>query len=294
MSVPTIRSDRHDASLFLGKHTATAPRFVDYVTELRPTLKAKGLLPTPPQIFGHGHDFPQGVWRMLGNGPALAGEKTPPSSWTGFLEAGGAGDCAIADPLHDEMEAANNAGRPVPSFSIETAIKQYGELSGYDPVTGENDNGLNMQDVIEHRQKVGLYDDTGKRYKIGTAVSTTPGDVNALWECAWLFENVDIGIVVTEAQEQQFGERAQPTWDWVPGSPEIGGHAVPVMGKWGFISWAEDVYYTPRFIEHQMDEGHCYVDNERYNARTGADAEGYKQQELDKFIVLEAQAKLGL
>ena len=294
MSGPTIHSERHDAPLHLGKASATAPRFVSYATELRPKLKAKGLLPTVPQMFGHGHDFPQGKWLMLGNGPALAGEKPVPSTWEAFLQAGGAGDCAIAEPCHDEMEAARNAGRPIPPFSIETAIKQYGELSGYDPVTGANDNGLNIQDVIEHRQKVGLYDDNGVRYKIGQAANLTPGNVSELWECAWLFENVDLGVVLSEAQETQFNERAQPTWEYVSGSPEIGGHAVPVVGKLGLLSWAEDVYWGVPFIQHQMDEGVCYVDNERYNQRTGETAEGFDEQDLEKFIVLEAQAKMAV
>lgn len=292
MSVPTIHSERHGADLHLGKREATAPRFVSYSTELRPKLKAKGLLPTVPQMFGHGHDFAQGKWLMLGNGPALPGEAPGPAAWKAFLEAGGAGDCAIAEPLHDEMEVAFDAGRPIPPFSIETAIKQYSELSGYDPVTGENDNGLNIQDVIEHRQKKGLYDDNGVRYKIGQAVNLKPGDLTELWECAWLFENADLGVVLTEAQETQFNERKQPTWEYVPGSPEIGGHAVPVFGKNGLLSWAEDVYYGAPFIQHQMDEGVSYLDIERYNTRTGETAEHYTEQDLEKFIVLEAQAKL--
>ncbi len=292
MSVANFHSARHGGPVFLGKTAATKPRFTIYEDELRPTLVAKGLLPPLPAMFGHGHDLPQGKWLMLGNGPALSGESVPPN-WTGFIEAGGCGDCAMADPCHDEMEAADNSHRPIPPFSIHTCVSQYAELSGYDPVTAEGDVGLDMQAVIEHRQKVGIYDDNGVRYTIGKAISLRePGNIQSIWELTWLLENVDIGIVVTEAQEMQFNERAQPTWDWVAGSPEVGGHAVPVMGKIGCISWAEDVYYTPRFIEHQCEEAHGYIDNERYNKRTGETAEGFTNQDEERFLVLEAEAKL--
>ena len=291
MSVGTIHSERHDASLYLGKTPASASRFTVYEDEIRPTLKAKGLLPPTPKMFGHGHDFPQGKWLMLGNGPD---DTVAP----GF---GGCGDCAWADPAHDEMEAAHDAHRPIPRFTGLVVVEQYAEYLGW---TGgdvasllafieANDNGSNMQDVIEWRQRKGFRDADGNVYKIGKAVTLRePGNAQVVWELAWLCENVDLGIVVTEANEAQFNERAQPTWEYMPGSPELGGHAVPVVGKIGLLSWAEDVYYTPRFLEHQADEAHAYLDNERYNARTGETADGFTAQDEEKYLVLEAEAKL--
>lgn len=296
MSVATIHSDRHQADLPLGKHPATRPRFTIYEDEIRPALQAKGLLPTVPQMFGHGHDFKQGAWLMLGNGPDDT--VTP-----GFQ---GVGDCAWADPAHDEMEAADDAGRPIPNFTGLVVVEQYAEYEGWQPPATNrlasllafleaNDNGSNMQDVIEIRQTKGLRDADGNVLKIGQAISLKePGNINSIWELAWLCENVNIGVVLCEAQQTQFNERQQPTWNWVNGSPEIGGHAVPVMGKLGLISWAEDVYYTPAFISHQADETHAYLDNERYNQRTGETAEGFTEQDLEKYLVLEAEAKLAV
>jgi hypothetical protein len=290
----TIHSERHDADLYLGKHTATELRSgTATYAEVRPALVKAGVLPTIPQQWGHGHDFPQGAWDMLGNGP-------DDSVFPGF---GGCGDCAWADPAHDEMEAAKNAGRPVPLFTGLVVVEQYAEYEGWVPgvpagrlnslkaFLEANDNGSNMQDVIAGRQSKGLRDAHGDVYKIGKAVAIEPGNLQHLWEAAWLFENVDIGIEVTEAQQEQFNERAQPTWDYVAGSPVVGGHAVPVMGKLGLISWGEDVYYTAAFIAHQMDEGYAYIDNERYNAVTHETAEHWKDQDLEKYLTLVAQMK---
>lgn len=279
----TVHSERLDAELHLGKRTARPPTSDHALyAELRPALARAGLLPTPPQMFGHGHSFAQGAWRMLGNGP-------DDTVYPGF---GGCGDCAWAGPAHEEMESAADAGRPIPKFSGASIVKQYSEYSGYDPQTGANDNGSDVQEVLAWRQSKGLYDDVGHHYKIGKTVAIEPGNLQHLWECAWLFECVGIGITVTAAQMEQFDASAQPTWDYVPGSPVEGGHYVPVVGKLGLISWAEDVYYTPRFIEHQNDESYTYIDPERYNAITGEDYEHFKDADLEKYLVLAAKAKL--
>src|SRR5262249_43398757 len=147
-------------------------------------------------------------WLMLGNGPDS-------SVAPGFQ---GCGDCAWAGPAHETMEAARTAGRPVPQFSGKTIVEQYSEYCGYDPQTGENDNGSQIGDVITWRQTKGLRDDAGNVYKIGQAVELEPGNLTELWEASYLFECVGIGLVVCAAQMTQFDKRER--WDYVPGSPE--------------------------------------------------------------------------
>lgn len=278
-----IHVDRLGHEVYLGKQPATPPKVGVAYSELRPALKKAGVLPTVPQMFGHGHDFRQGQWLMLGNGPDDT--VTP-----GF---GGCGNCAWAGPGHEEMAAGKNAGRPVPRFSGKTIVDQYAAYSGYDPQTGANDTGSNVQDVIQWRQTRGLLDDAGHPYKIGQAIRGTPGNVQELWEIAYLCETAGIGVILQTAQMDQFNASAQPTWDYVPGSPAEGGHYVPVMGKLGLISWADDVYYTPAFIQQQCDEVWGYIDPERYNRVTGQTAEHFTDQDLEKYLVLIAQQKLG-
>jgi hypothetical protein len=285
----TIHSERHGGELHLGAINIDAAPHPDFVpfTSLRAKLKAEGTLPTIPQMFGHGHSLPQGAWRMLGNGP----------DDTVFPGFGGAGDCVIAGGCHEEMEAALCAKRPLPQFGGATAIKQYGEAAkrqngqAYDPKTGEGDTGLDPQEELKHRQEVGLYDDAGTHYKIGQVVTLTPGDILQHWEATYLLENSAVCINVQEAQEQQFNESTQPTWEYVPGSNDIGGHYVPAMGRIGLLSWAEDVYYTPNFLRHQQTAGYAYADPLRYNVVTGETAEHWKDQDIEKFLVLIARTK---
>jgi hypothetical protein len=279
--MPTVHSERR-GELHLGK---TAPKPIENTvpySDLRKCLVAAGVtLPKPPTVFGHGDDFTGTEWLMLGNGP-------DDTVFPGFQ---GCGDCAWAGPAHEEKESAKNAGRAMPQFSGKTVVAQYSAYSGYDPQTGTNDNGSAIADVIKWRQDKGIYDDTGTVYKIGRAVSLTPGNLAELWEAAFLFECAGIGIQVPASVMQQF-DAGQP-WSYVKGSPIEGGHYIPVIGKLELVSWAETVKFTDGFYEHYNDETVCYLDNERYNAVTGETAEHYSHQDLEKYLVLIAQAKLG-
>ena len=291
----TFHSERLGADLHLGKLPATSPRSSVRYADLRPALVKASLLPPLPLLWGHGHDWPQGKWLMLGNGPVGPGEGTLPAGWTAAEQ--GCGDCTVAGAAHEVMEAARNAGRPVPGFSAATVVEQYmtiGALGGaaYNPATGEGDNGLDIQTVNEYRRNHGLKDDLGTPHLILDPVVLRPGNVQELWEASWLFEKVGLGLVLTEAQIGQFDERAQPTWDWVPSSPEIGGHYVPMMGKLGAISWAEDVYMTPKFLEEQNDEAWAVIQPEEFRAVTGLTLEHWSEADLERFVVELAQQKL--
>lgn len=279
MTVPTIHSEDH-GDLYLGKQPARPLDSAHALwADLRKPLVAAGTLPKIPSgTFGHGNDFAD--WLMVGNGP----------DDTVFPGFGGCGDCAWAGPAHSEMGAASNAKRPIPPFSGKTVVAQYSAYSGYDPQTGENDNGSDPQAVLQWRQEKGLYDDNGTVYKIGKTVAATPGDLTHLWEIAYLFEDAGIGINVQQAQQDQFNE-AKPVWDYVAGSPIVGGHWIEVMGRFHLITWGRNIGFTDRFYQNLNDETFGWIDPQRYAAVTGKDAEGHDDQDLELYVTLVAQAK---
>lgn len=293
----SIHSERVGAPVHLGKQAPKPLRdAVPFKDAKRYFVAAGGQLPPLPAHFGHGGDFrggpiSRGGWGMLGNGPCDDG--SVPEAWAAF---GGAGDCAWAGPVHEEMEAAKAAGRPVPRFTARSTLEQYGAYSGYNLQTGENDNGSAIADVIAWRQRNGLRDADGNVYKIGPAFELTPGDIQECWECAYLLENVGIGIVVTQAQIQQFDAGAR--WDYVAGSPQEGGHYIPVVGRAsaddsGVITWAHRVGITRAFYKHQNDEAVGYLDLLRYNKLTGQTAEHFKQVDVERFFQILAQKHHG-
>jgi hypothetical protein len=182
------------------------------------------------------------------------------------------------------MESARTSGRPVPPISGKTIVDQYAAYSGYSTQTGANDTGSNLQDVLAHRQTEGIYDDSGTVHKIGQVVALTPGNLQEIWECAWLFERVGLGVIVQEAQQEQFAEGL--SWDYVPGSPTIGGHYIPQMGRWAIVSWARRVGVTNRYLVNLCDEAWAYVDPELYAKVTGKTAEGFQDQDLEQYLTL--------
>ena len=301
MSV-AVHSKRLDANVHLGKIEAQPQRVgVSYSKDIRPALAKAGLIPTLPEMFGHGHDLPQLKWKMLGNGPEIADndEGEVPTDWTGFTSAGGCGNCTIADCAHTVMEAEDNAGKTVSDFTTEIAVNAYtartaaANGTGYSPETGEGDTGLDIQAVIEWLIEEGILDAAGFVHKLDPdgVISLEPGNVQHLWEATFLYEKVKVGLVICEAQMTQFDAGPQPTWDYVAGSPEVGGHDTPVVGKIGLLSWAEDVYWTPRFIEHQNDESYAVLHPEQFE-EDGKDYEGYTEGDIEKLSVELATKKL--
>lgn len=285
--MPAIYSHAHRGFLHLGKLPAQPIRdAIPFADAKAAFLKAGGTLPPVPKMFGHSGDFANGPtadggWGMLGNGPCDDGSINP--DWAAYQ---GAGDCAWAGPAHEEMEAAKNAGRPVPKFTCLNVLQQYSAYSGYDLETGANDNGSAVADVIAWRQDKGLEDADGNVYKIGQSFNLTPGDMQQLWEAAYLLECVGIGINVQQAQMDQF--QAGKPWAYVAGSPVEGGHYIPIVGKLRLITWATKQEYAESLYEKLCDEAVGYLDLERYNAVTGEDAEHYTSQDIEKYFAVLA------
>lgn len=251
-------------------------------SELRPMLRRLGLLPTVPAVFDRSH---AAQWLMLGNGP-------DDTVFPGFQ---GCGDCAWAGPAEEERESAALAGRPIPAFSGKTVVAQYSAYSGYNPQTGENDNGSVIADVIKYRQQDGLYDDAGTRYKIGQACDIEAGDLQSAFEAAYLFENIGIGIQVPVSMMRDFAHHGPI--DYHPNASQIeGGHYIPGIsrvknGNLVIVTWATSVEVTPAFYSHFNDETVAYLDMLRYNAVTGETAEHYTQQDLERYFTAIAKAK---
>jgi hypothetical protein len=291
--MPTAYIERLGAHVHLGKNDPKPiPEAISFAEARAIYVKASGEFPPMPASFGFGGDFHSGPiaqdgWGMLGNGPC--DDDTIPQGWYCY---NGAGDCAWADPAHDEMEAAKNAGRPIPQFTSLNILNQYAlylGLAGAQDLDADNDTGSDMAAVITWRQTKGLLDDGGNAYKIGKAVQLTPGDLQQAWEAAHIFQNVDLGAVLTQANMDQFNA-GQP-WDYVASSPQIGGHAFPLVGRAGqnnsgIITWAERHGITKSFYANQNDEAIAYLDQERYSTVTGKDSQGYDDQDLERYLTL--------
>lgn len=261
----------------LGKQAATYDRRDIRYADVRPTGVT---LPAVPVAWGAGMDFTD--WSELGNGP-------DDTVFPGFQ---GCGDCAWAGPAHEEMQAAHEAGRPIPAFSGKTIVDQYSAYSGYNAQTGANDNGSNVRDVLKWRQSKGLLDDAGTAYKIGTYLALEPGNPEQLREACYLFESVGIGINFPGSAMDQFD--AGKTWSVVSGSSIEGGHYIPVVGhphagSWTVITWGKRQVATWGFLAKYVDEAWAYIDPERYSTVTGQTYNHYADADLERYLTLVGQ-----
>lgn len=199
-------------------------------------------LPTPPASFGHGTMFKD--WGMLGNDAA--------------------GDCTCAGSDHEHMlwTGIGNGGSLSSKFKMSDAISDYSALSGYDPVTGANDNGVAVVDLMNYRRTTGMVDAAGKRHKIDLAVRLPGSQGSFSWsefiDAVWCFKAVAIGTLIPQSAMDQFNA-GQP-WSDVGDGNILGGHYVPAVGtvnsvnQVSFITWGTRWVMERSFFEAYVDE----------------------------------------
>lgn len=274
-----------DTSNFkLGKRPATYDRRDIHYADIRPVGLTLPKIPTSGG--GYGMDFGANGWLMLGNGPCDDG--TIPSSW---YASQGAGDCAWAGPGHEEMEAAKNAGRTVPKFTCLNILDQYaaylGVSGGAEGLTSSNDQGSNVRDVLNWRQKTGLKDAGGNTFKIGPYFSLEPGNTQQLWEALYLADAVGIGVNFPGSAMDQ--TNAGQIWSVVAGATIEGGHYVPLVGHptdnvWTCITWGLRQTMTQQWLTTYAEEAWAYIDAERYSAVTGKSPQGFTNADLTEYL----------
>lgn len=254
----------------LGKRPAT----VDERDIKFSAIKAGITLPTPPANFGHGTIFKDGEdpthdWDMNGNGPDDTVEP-------GFQ---GAGDCVFACGAHTTRETNKLAGHTV-TITGKESIADYSAVTGYVIGDESTDNGTDMREALKYRQKTGLLDAVGNRHKIGAFVALDAGNLEQLYQACYVFSAVEFGFAFQQAQDDQF---ASGVWDYVAGSPNEGGHAVPAFGRHsgrgGLVSWAKHLWFTPAFYSELADEAYGIVFPEEL--KNGKTERGMDLSQLD-------------
>ncbi len=217
-------------------------------------------LAMPPPEFGH--------YKMIKDWKMLANDKYGCCAWTG-------GE-------HMSMMFCAETHRSAP-FSDASTLKNYastgfqllgpdGQPWPIDPETGEPDNptdsGTGIDDLAKHWRKTGLVDDTGHRHKIIAYLDMNPGDLRELWLATWLFQATGMGFALPESAQEQTA--AGRTWDYVAGSPIVGGHFVPNFGRAGAaglgvgVTWDKVQPFTGRFYQRFNNQGIVVLTQEAF------------------------------
>lgn len=196
-------------------------------------------------------------WPMYANGPD---PDNPPGA------PDGCGDCTVAEAAHAFTALGVYAGKPEVLFDDSEVINVYSAISGFNPETGENDNGCQMQDVLAYLYSTGMTDLNGKTHKvIAYAALGNPSDILLLSEVLKTFGYVYLGVNLPQSAENQFGN--QP-WQYVPGSPILGGHCIGLhrrepygsrVGVFQMASWGALQPATISFIKNYTEEAWAVV-----------------------------------
>jgi hypothetical protein len=216
-------------------------------------------LPPLPAAFGHDALIGARDWGMLANDRY--------------------GDCVWAGAAHETMLLAREAGRLV-TFSAAAVLGDYAAATGFDPARPETDQGTDLQEAAAYRRATGIVDAHGVRHRIAAYLALDCGNLEHLYQAAYLFGVAGIGLSLPSSAIEQ--SKRGEAWDIVAGAAIEGGHYVPLVGRRAdglhVVSWGVDQVMTERFLRQYCDEAIAYVSQECLLARKSP--EGFSYDDL--------------
>lgn len=188
------------------------------------------------------------------------------------------GDCTIAAAAHliqAWTEYALGADTEVTDADV---VAAYSAVSGYDPATGDNDNGAVELDVLNFWRRTGI-----GGHKITAYVKINHRNTTEVRQAIHLFGGVYIGARLPLAAQDQIGHLWQPTTG--PGSRagSWGGHAVNVSAydpkTLTCITWGQPQPMTWSWWRRYVDEAYAIVTVDQLN-KTGTSPDGLNTAQL--------------
>lgn len=177
------------------------------------------------------------------------------------------GDCTIAAVAHSDT-VFNGLISKKEIWPEDLVIRIYNHL------TGGNDTGLAMMDVVQYFQKNVVAGD-----KLVAYVSVNPHNHEHVKQAIWLFGGLFVGFQVQEKCVEEFTQGIP----WQPGRLEMAGHAVWTVGynKAGVdnLTWGFHQYGTWPWWDLCVDEAFVLLDAE---AKEPGFAPGFDFERLQK------------
>jgi hypothetical protein len=172
------------------------------------------------------------------------------------------GDCVFADVAHRIMvrTAQMGADKMVTPTQAET-LQLYSEVTGFDPADPSTDQGGDLVTTAQYMQKTGMLVGGARHTEDGNGV-IDPTNVDHRKWAVCLFGCTPIALNLPQCAEDQFNA-GQP-WDYVKGSPIVGGHDVllveyrpeslPSNPAWLVVTWGKRWLVTDAFLVNYLSE----------------------------------------
>jgi hypothetical protein len=222
------------SNMKLGKslpvHDHRTLSFSDYVNT--------AALPAAPEAYCYGETIAFNAWGMMANEIVS--------------------DCTLASAGHLIMAwTAANGAMVTPSDT--EIITAYSAITGYDPVTRQNNTGSNLVNVLNYWRKSGI-----ANHKIAAYAALQPGNHNHIMQAVYLFGGCYIGLALPASATMQTVWTVPPGGATGQGAPNSwGGHAVPVIGYDSngltVVTWGTIKQLTWQFWDAYCDESYCII-----------------------------------
>jgi len=218
---------------------------------------------------------------------------TPPASYDagtavtdwGMMDNDQIGDCTCAAAGHLIMEWTARAKSKVFTPSDKQIVAAYSAITGYNPVSGANDNGANEIDVLNYWRQSGI-----AGHKISAYVALEPANHTHIMDSVYIFGGCYIGLglpLSAQAQTQNHQPWSVPpqgtTGDGKPGS--WGGHAVPVIAydsrTLTVITWGARQTMTWGFWKAYCEEAYAILSPDFLTGKK-ATPEGFNLHQLQE------------
>lgn len=160
------------------------------------------------------------------------------------------GDCVCADEAHSQQVVTGlltGTERMTTIQQIEVWYKTQNPT--WNPTSGEEGNGMDMQTFCEYL--------TAQKTILGFA-KVDFHNISLFQAAIYIGLSIKVGVQLQAVQQgQQFNDGL---WDYVPGSPVIGGHDICFVGynattqRYQLVSWGKLIECTQAFVDNCVDE----------------------------------------
>jgi hypothetical protein len=192
--------------------------------------------------------------------------KIPPNT-IGMFANDNIGDCVVAAIAHFIMLVTAHTGKIVIP-EVAEVVAMYSALSGYDPRTGANDNGVAITDALNYMQTVGL-----AGLKILGWAQLDHTNILRRHQGIHIFGANLVGVQLPAIAQEQFGKRLN--WEDVLADGGIeGGHCTLESGygsegsnheTWGKGDQKASTAWNAKY----MDEAYVVITQDWINEATG-------------------------
>lgn len=165
------------------------------------------------------------------------------------------GDCVSASIAHELQLVTKVLADAEYDPTLDEVYAFYATQNpGFNPQDANTpDNGMDMQTAFEYLLHNGW---TGGNAPKLVAFAQVPIDATMLRAAIDIFGAVQLGLMVQQANEDEFNQGLP--WDYVAGSPELGGHCIPGGGydasQIKVVTWATETALLNSFVDSGLLE----------------------------------------